>query len=210
MGDYTHLRHKFEPFEKSITKDHPLAAWYAKVEEFKVRFLGTESGENANALRLAAEFALRKEEKDQHEACISQLNIELEGLSRLGIDAMENEGIQKAILSNGRCVRIDDLPFSSIQNKPEAITWLLENKMPEMVELSVRGLNGKQFDALLAWGAKQKIEISLDVNTKTLQAFVRDRVKKGMSLPEWVKVWWKTKLAVKSAKNGDGESSHDR
>src|SRR6266446_686493 len=100
MGKYTHLRHELPAFEQS-SEASGLAAWFAKVDDWKQGFLGTTDAANANAAFLAREYAERDAKKKKLEAQISQLNIELEALSQMGVEAMETDGIQKIDLANG-------------------------------------------------------------------------------------------------------------
>lgn len=204
MGKYTKLRGKVPAFETTVTEPG-LKAWYAKVDAWKLEFLGTENGENANSIKLAKEFADREKKKDELEAEIKNLNIEIEGVSQLGVDALQNEGIEKVNLTGGGYIRIDDKLYPQITDKAGAINWLLENKMQEIAEISFSGLDAKQFKALIAWAAKQNIEAGISVGANTLKALVGGILLKGKSTPAWANPGMKTKLCVVGAGSADAE-----
>jgi hypothetical protein len=204
MGKYTHLRHKLPAF-KEAAELTGLAGWFAKVDEWKGEFLGTNSGENANATMLGREYAERNAKKKQLEdEEVPQLNIELEALSQLGIQAMEGDGTEKIVLANGGYVRIDDLPFPYIKDKAAAIAWFLKNGMPEMLEASMSGMTKKQLASLELWCKKNGLVVEIGINSNTLQALTRRLLLEGKTPPDGVKIFMKTKLAVKGVKGTNG------
>lgn len=173
MGKYTHLRHKLPAFEVSAEASGQ-AAWFAKVTEWKQEFLGTENGENANASRLATEYALRDRRKKDLESQISQLNIELEALSQLGVEAMESDGTQKIDLASGGSVSIKDTPYTSTEDREKVFDWIKKNKMKSI----------------------------LTVNYQTLSAINNERLVAGKEVIPGTKVFLKTKLLVRGVSNG--------
>lgn len=177
MGRYTHLRHKLPAFEQSAEASG-LAAWFAKVGEFKLAFLGTTSGEGANAARLAAEYAKRDAEKKQLEAQISQLNIELKALSDMGVECLESDGIQKVDLAAGGYVSISDKPRTSTEDRAKVLAWIKKNKMTDL----------------------------LTMNYQTLSAMNNERLLAGKPVIPGTKIWMDTKLTVRGVStNGDEE-----
>ena len=167
MGKYTELRHKLPAFRESV--DEGMRAWFAKVDEWKHAFLGTESGENANAAMLAREYAERDARKKSLEAEISQLNIELEGLSQLGVESMESNSMEKINLSTGGYVSISDRPYTSVVDRAAVFAWIKRNKMQEL----------------------------LTMNYQTLSALTNERLIAGKALIPGTKVFIKTKLSVR-------------
>jgi hypothetical protein len=173
MGKYTHLRHKLPAFEKS---DNGMAAWFSKVDKWKRDFLGVESAENANAARLAAEYAQRDAEKKQLEAQIAQLNIELEALSQLGVESLESDGLQKIDLAAGGYVSISDKPYTSVSDRAKIFAWIKKNKMQDL----------------------------LTMNYQTLSAINNERLVAGKPLIPGTIVYMKTRLSVRGV-NGEAE-----
>jgi hypothetical protein len=172
MGKYTHLRHQLPAFRQAA--DEGMRAWFAKVDAWKQEFLGTDSGENANATRIAAAYADRDFKKKALEAEISQLNIELEGLSQLGVEAMESDGVEKSNLAAGGYVGIKDTPYTSVADRAAIFRWIKRNKMQEL----------------------------LTMNYQTLSAITNERLVAGKPLIPGTKVFMKTKLTVRGV-NGD-------
>jgi hypothetical protein len=175
MGKYTHLRHKLPAFRASA--DEGMRTWYAKVDEWKQEFLGTESGENANHAMLAREYAERDAKKKQLESEISQLNIELEGLSQLGCEAMENDGVEKSNLAAGGYVSIKDTPYTSVINRAAIFRWIKRNKMQEL----------------------------LTMNYQTLSAITNERLIAGKPTIPGTKLFMKTKLTVRGVNGASSD-----
>lgn len=182
MGIYTHLRHKLEPYENSPVAAG-LAAWYAKVNEWKQEFLdNAENPEDVNSTKIAYEYAKRDQRKKELQAEISQLNIELEALSSLGVDAMETNNMQKIDLSTGGYVNIKDTPYSSVEDRSKIFRWIKKNKMLDLLTMNYQTLSGLNNDRLLA----------------------------GEKLIPGTKIYMKTKLTVRgvgseNSENGDNQ-----
>lgn len=177
MGKYTHFRHKLPAFEQSADASG-LSAWFAKVDDYKQAFLGTTEAEHANAAFLAREYAERDKRKKELEAEISQLNIELEALSQMGVESMESDGLQKIDLAAGGYVRIDDRPYTSTEDRAKILAWIKKNKMQDL----------------------------LTMNYQTLSAMNNERLVAGKALIPGTKIFMKTKLTVRGVgKNGDEE-----
>lgn len=149
MGKYTHLRHKLPAFETS-EEAKGMEAWYAKVKEWTLEFLGTTDGKHANPVFLAMEYAKRYLLKKSLEDQISEINIELEGLSRLGVDCLEEAGMQKADLSTGGYVSIKDTPYTSIKDRTKVFDWVKKEKMESILTVNYQTLNGLNNERVLA------------------------------------------------------------
>lgn len=207
MGKYTKLRGKLEPFESSEAAKG-MAVWYEKVNAFKLEFLGTASGENANAAALAREYAERDSRKKQMEdRDVPQLNIELEAISQLGVEAMRDDGIEKIDLAGGGYVRIDDSPFPNVKDKTAVVNWLIKEKMTEIVEVTAKAMSLKKIEKLAAWLKKEEIAFEVGVNTGTIKALANERALNGLPSIDGVGTpFLKTKLTVRGVgKNGDVE-----
>ena len=172
MGKYIALRSKLPAFEQP-------QEWQDKVNLFKQEFLGTESGEDANAAKLATEYARRDARKKDLEEQIADLNVELEGLSQLAVEALESDGVEKINLANGGYARIDDRPYTSIEDRAAIFSWIKKNKLTDL----------------------------LSVNYQTLNGMNNERLVSGKPIIPGTKVFLKTKLSVrgvgKSSSNGD-------
>lgn len=177
MGRYTHLRHKLPAFEQS-SEASGLSAWFAKVDDWKQKFLGVTSGENANAAFLAHEYAERDAKKKELEAEIAQLNIELKALSDMGVESLESDGMQKIDLAAGGYVSINDKPRTSTEDKQKVMAWIKKNKMQDLLTLSYQ----------------------------TLSAMNNERLLAGKPVIPGTKIFMDTKLVVRGVgKNGDDE-----
>jgi hypothetical protein len=150
MGKYTHLRHKLPAYETS-SLEPGLAAWYQKVATWKFKF---QSGEYANAYMnpatIASEYAERDAKKKALEAEISELNVQLEALSELGVACLEDEGLQKVDLATGGYVSISDRPYTSTEDRAELFKWIKKNKMQSLLTLNYQTLSGMNNDRLIA------------------------------------------------------------
>lgn len=177
MGKYTHLRHKLPAFEKSAAAQG-MAAWYAKVNEWRKQFVdGADNPEAFNPAMIAAEYAKRDAEKDQLEARVKQLNIELEALSKLGLEVMEDSNMQKVDLASGGYVSIKDTPYYSTEDRSKAFAWIKRNKMIELLTLHYQTMTGLNNERLLA----------------------------GKPLIPGTKVFMKTKLTVRGVNGSSGD-----
>lgn len=169
MGKYTHLRHKVPAYDQS-EEAKGMEAWYGKVNAWRLEFLGTTDGEHANPAFLAAEYAKRDRLKKDLEEQISSLNIELEALSKLGVECMETGGMEKIDLSIGGKVGIKDTPYTSVNDRKKIFEWIKKNKMTEI----------------------------LTVNYQTLSGMNNERLLAGKALIPGTKIFMKTKLSVSS------------
>ncbi len=154
MGKYTSWRHKLPAFETS-TLEPGLAAWYGKVNEWKKKFLNTPCLENAGGkgpttTGVASMYADRDAKKKQLEAEISQLNIELEALSSIGVDLLEDAGLQKIDLATGGYVTISDKPYTGTEDREKVMAWIKKNKLTSLLTMNYQTLSGMNNDRLIA------------------------------------------------------------
>jgi hypothetical protein len=155
MGKYTAFRHKLPAYEQSAEASG-LAAWFAKVDAYKQQLVGAENFEHANAAYLAREYAERDAKKKQLEALISQLNIELEAISQIGVAALEESGTQKIDLAAGGSVSIKDTPYWSITDRAAVVAWLKKNKMSDLLTINYQTLSGLCNERLVKAAAEGK------------------------------------------------------
>lgn len=166
MGKYSKLRGKLPAFEED-------ASYQARVNDAKQYLLAAENLEAANVNKLAALFAARKAMKDAHEETISELNVEIEALSQLLVEALEDQNIQKVELASGAVYFLQDTPYPSVKDR----------------------------DALLDWVKKQKMNSLLTIHYQTLKALTSERLVAGQAPPPGVEVYLKTQARIRNAKN---------
>jgi hypothetical protein len=143
MGKYTKLRGKLPAFPVDKT-------WQEKINAFKQKFLGTRSAENANARMLSLQFATREKKKDDLEAAIKKLNVEIEALSQMIVESLEGEQFQQIDLSSGESISIKDTPYSSVIDRKKLFAWIKETHSADLLSVNTQTLNGLNNDRLLA------------------------------------------------------------
>jgi hypothetical protein len=169
MSKYTALRSRLPAFEQP-------QAWLDKVNEWKQQFIGTTDGRHANPAFLARAYADVDAKKKELEERIAQYNIELEALSQLGVEALEENGLQKIDLASGGYVSISDKPYTSVENRAAIFAWIKKNKLQDL----------------------------LSVNYQTLSGMNNERLVAGKPLIPGTKCFMKTRLIVRGVgKNGD-------
>jgi hypothetical protein len=149
MGKYTHLRHKLPSYRESVTEPG-MTAWYEKVAQWKVKFLAREISGEVDAASLAIDYAERDAKKKQLEAEISQLNIELEALSQLGVDALEDSGANKIDLTAGGYVSISDRLYTSTEDREKLFAWIKQHKLQSLLTLNYQTLSGLNNERIIA------------------------------------------------------------
>lgn len=170
MGKYSKLRGVVPTFEEDVS-------YQAKVNDAKQLLLSAENLEAANVNRLAALFAARKAMKDAHEETISELNVEIEALSQLLCDALEDQSIQKVELASGAVLFLQDTPYPKVVDKEALLEWIKKNKMSSL----------------------------LGINHQTLKGLTNELLVSGKPAPVGVEVYLKTQARIRNAKNGDYE-----
>lgn len=201
-GKYAALRKKFPAFEEE-------SSYEQKKSIAKQQLLGTLDGAHANVERLAAlsverdsrRAALESCEWSQGKpcgACVYCLKLEVRALSKLMVDVLLDRGEEKIELSNGGVVKLDDKPYPSVKKDDRAavIEWCFTNH-PEMLAVTIKGLETKRLATVLDWLAKREIEFSLDVNTNSFNAMVNEGAADGKPLPPHVNMFVDTQAKVK-------------
>ncbi len=168
MGKYSSLRNKLPAFEQP-------REWLEKVNAFKLDFIGTVDGQHANASFLACAYADIDAKKKLLEEKIAQYNIELEAISQLGCEALEEQGLEKVDLAAGGYVRIDDRPYSSIEDRAALMQWVKKNKLSDL----------------------------LSINYQTLSGMNNERLVSGKAVIPGTKVFIKTKLSVRGVNGAE-------
>lgn len=169
-GKYAALRGKLPAFEEETS-------YQQRVDAFKQEFLGTYSGVDANTAFLAKEFSARKAMKDGHEETISALNVELEALSQLLVEALEDQNIQKVELASGAICFLQDTPYPVVKDR----------------------------EAVLAWIKQQKMQSLLSIHFQTLKALTNERLVAGKPPIPGTEVYLRTQARIRNARNGDEE-----
>jgi len=152
-------------------------SYQSRVNEEKLKIVGDASNvEAANVTRLASLFAASKQIKDSLEEKISFINLQLEALSQLLVEALEDQEIQKVELSSGALVFLQDTPYPQVKDKELVLAWIKKNRMTQL----------------------------LGVNYQTLKGLTNELLVAGKKLPDGVEVFLKTQARVRGAgKNGD-------
>lgn len=115
---------------------------------------------------LARLFCERRDKKDQLEASIKELNVELEALSQMMIAAMEKEGTDMFRLDSGDSLSIKDEPYCSVAEKQTFIAWVKETNQEDL----------------------------LTVHYQTLSGITKTMLKEGRSAPPGIKVFLKQSI----------------
>jgi hypothetical protein len=205
MGKYSSLRGKLPAFVEK-------PEYQQRVDEAKQELLGTLEGENANVNRLAALFAEYEAKKAALYATYGkksekvtdveyELNIYRKALSQLLQDAMENENMNFTVLDSGLKVKLDDLVIPVVKDKSLAVEWALEN-MPELLTITFKGLNAKQFKSLLVWAEKQKLEAGIDFHDQKMKTVSRDRAVQGLPSMPGVEPFFMRQAKLSGGVNG--------
>jgi len=173
-GKYASLRGKLPAFEESQPfQERVNAAKQFVLAQGELRDTDGIVVENLNAAnvsRLAALFAQRKAQKDAHEEQIAELNVELEALSQLLVEALEDQQIQKVELASGATCYLQDTPYPVVKDR----------------------------EALLAWIKKQKMASLLTIHYQTLKGIVNERLVGGKTVPPGVEVYLKTQARLRN------------
>jgi len=170
MGKYTKLRGVLPAFQEE-------SSYQDKVnDEKKLLLAHAENMEDANINRFASLYGAGKAAKDALEEQISAINIRLEALSQLLVEAMENQGADKIQLSTGATVYIQDTPYPQVKDR----------------------------EALMAWINKNKMALLLSVNYQTLKGMTNDMLVAGKKPPEGVEVFLKTQARLRNGASSEG------
>lgn len=162
-GKYRHLRGKLEPFQNP-------PAWQQKVMEVKAGYISLDTKD------LGTEFASLKARKSTLEHEIKSINTDLEALSQLIVERLEDGDLEGIELANGIKVGIKDEPYASIDDQKKFYDWIKKTKQSKL----------------------------LKINFQTLNAIVKDLIISGKKNPPGTKVFMKTSAKVTGLKsNGD-------
>ncbi len=203
---YKHLRGKIPAFTEE-------PEYQEKVDEKKQEILGTLDADAANTNRLAA--LLVKYERDKkalYERYQSktndaeyEINLYRTALSQLLVTALGEQGAEEVRLSSGELISLNDKAILVIKDKEQSQEWALKN-IPELLTISYKGLNAKQIEKLAEWGKKNKLEIQVTLDSRTLTALGRDNAKQGKPTPPGMKLFLLTQATVYGLnKNGAAE-----
>lgn len=124
-------------------------SYQQKVDEAKQLLLGTLSGKDANIERLAAMFQQRRKLKAKHEEEIYGLNVEINALSQLLIEAYEDEGIENSTLTSGGTGYIGYTPWVRINDERAFYAWLHKQGMDELRKINAQTLKGMVSEKVL-------------------------------------------------------------
>ncbi len=105
------------------------------------------------------------------------MNVEIEALSQLLVDALETQNIQKVELASGAICFLQDTPYPVVKDR----------------------------EAVMAWIKKQKMTSLLSVHYQTLKAMTNERLIAGKPLIPGTEVFLKTQARIRNASNGDSD-----
>jgi hypothetical protein len=208
---YRHLRGKIPAFTEEPT-------YQTLVDEKKLEVLGTLDGEDANINRLAAMLvSYERDKKRLYEKYDSEtpdaeyeINLYRNALSQLLVKAFGEQGAEEVRLTTGELVSLDDKAILAIKEKEKATEWALAN-VPELLTVTYKGLTKTQLEKLAEWGKKNKLEISVTLDSQTLTALGRDNAKQGKPTPPGMALTLLTKATVYGLnKNGDSEPEYEK
>ena len=166
---------KYQSFRGKIPAFQLESSYQDKVNDAKRSIIGSDSADGANVAKLAAAFAAANGERKRLEALVSVLNIELEALSQLLVEALESEQQQKVELSSGALVYLQDSPYPQVTDK----------------------------EALFAWIKKQKMVNLLTAHHQMLKGLCSERLINGEPPPPGVSIFLKTQARVRGANGKD-------
>lgn len=159
-GRWSKLRHKLPAFE-------PEPGWQEQVDAAKKKLMsGARNPEAASTARLGRVFATTKRRKQTLEHKIKRLNVELEALSQVLVEALEDQELTKVELRGGVTLYISDEPYVTVENKQKMFRWIKANRAIYL----------------------------LSIHHGALNAFVKDRLAAGMGAPAGAKVYMKTSI----------------
>jgi hypothetical protein len=162
---------KWSKFRDKLPAFENESSFQEKVNEAKQFILaGADTPEGANVNRLARLFSERYAAKKALEEIISTHNIDLEALSQLLVDILQDDNAQKVELSSGITVFLADTPYPSIEDEKTFYTWLHKNKMDELLSL----------------------------NHQTLKVIISETLQAGRPLPPGTKVFLKTQARIRN------------
>jgi hypothetical protein len=159
---YQKLRNSLPAFEQESTFQSKVDNWKAQIGD---------NAEHVNISFLAAEFKRFREQKEEHEAAISDLNVALEALGQTIVEKMQDDEIEKVGLSDGSTCYMNYEVYPSVKDKA----------------------------ALLAWAKKHKIELS--VQWQTLKGICGELTTEGKPLPPGVQCFLKVSARIRNNGN---------
>jgi len=163
-GKYRHRRGKLPKFENP-------PAWQEKIGEAKGSYFGLSTTE------LGREFASFKIQKNTAEAGIKEMNTQMEALSQLIVERLEDGDLEAIELANGIKVGIKDEPYTSIEDQKKFYAWIKKTKQTGL----------------------------LKINFQTLNAMTKEMIITGKKNPPGTKVFMKTSAKVTGIKNSEEE-----
>jgi hypothetical protein len=163
---------KWSKFRDKLPAFENESSFQEKVNEAKEFILaGADTPEGANVNRLARLFSERYAAKKGFEEIIAEHNIQLEALSQLLVERLEESDTQKVELSSGATIYLQDTPYPGIEDETKFYAWL----------------------------HKEKLDDLLTLNHQTLKGIVSERLQQGKPLPSGTKCYLKTQARVRGA-----------
>ncbi len=173
---------KWSKFKNKLKKFQPEKKWQEKVDEAKVAILGVaDNPRDANVAFLARQFATRRKKRAALEDKVHALNTELEALSQLLVDRLEDEEQQAVELRGGITVSLKDDIYPMMVDRQKLFAWI---KATRQVEL-------------------------LTIHPSTFKAVVKATLEGGRPLPPGAEVFFKTTATCRGLRLNGGDNGDE-
>lgn len=122
MGKYSHVLSSLRKLEQEPT-------YQQKIDAVKQKIGRQSAGELAHMYRGV------RQQKDELEEQISELNIEVEALCQLMQDEFETQGITSVKLESGGSVSIQPEPYMQVKDKDVFRNWVVAQGLENLMSL---------------------------------------------------------------------------
>jgi hypothetical protein len=114
--------------------------------------------------------------KDQLEAELKVLELEVQAATQLFVERFESQDVQKIKFQDGTTLSVNPEPYPYVQDQQKLLTWVRQ----------------------------QGLESLLTLNYQTLASLTKERLLEGKPLPEGVDVFLKSKLTRRGGNDPGG------
>lgn len=115
------------------------------------------------------------------ESVAKAYELKKDALARLMADRFEEDGKYSTSFTNGGSMRITPDVYVSVKDNEGMLKWVRDNGMEAMLSL----------------------------NFQTMQSMVKERLTKGLPIPEWADIYLKDKLTLSGFGKSDGETEQN-
>ena len=128
MGRWTELKKTLPPMPAD-------AAYQAKVDEVKGALT------DKALMKLASAYDQVRAEKEIAEKAISEMNVQLEALTQLLVERLEDLGLTSIKLETGGSFLVTDTPYASVKDKQRCREWFEAHDQRELLNPHSSTLN---------------------------------------------------------------------